>query len=104
MVSPAARQTGLLSRSVVTMHRNAKPLQNFCFGERASNGPDTRAQIALRQRVGGGVRSCMRLLTSTRFSFRVIQCLPRIPWLDNDAFLFKGTRAAEIEKEAYAEL
>lgn len=65
-VSPDARHIGLFKRRVVTMHRNAKPSQNLCPIESASKGFDTKPQIALRQRVGDGVRSCMRLLTMER--------------------------------------
>src|SRR5688572_24754008 len=63
VLSPEARHNGLFKRSVVMMHRKAKPIQNFCPSDKALNGRDNTPHIALRHRVGGGVRSCMRLLT-----------------------------------------
>src|SRR5215203_3855510 len=78
-VSPDARQIGLFRRRVVTMQRNAKPIQNFCPTDRDSKGRDTKPQMALRHRVGGGVRSCIRLLTICNpvlYPPRQLPCLP----------------------------
>src|SRR5262245_65482242 len=62
-VSPEARQIGVWIRSVVVMQRMTNPSQNLCLSDSDVNGRETVPQMALRHLVGGGVRSCMRLLT-----------------------------------------
>ena len=72
-----ARQRGLFRSSVVTIQRNAKPSQNFCPSDNTLNGREAKLEMALRQRVGGGVRSCMRLLTNgTRTSASALHSVP----------------------------
>src|SRR5215207_8024472 len=56
------RQIGLSIRSVVVRLRNANPSQKRWPSDIVSRGRDRKLHMAFRQRVGGGVRSCMRLL------------------------------------------